>query len=225
MKKKGFIIFFFVLLLVNITGGEIGNALLQYISKPLLMPVLMLYFLACTGKVESGLKKWVLLALFFSWAGDVLLMFQEKMPDFFLFGLSAFLLAHVFYILFFHGIRTREGIKGNFFLLLPVAGYYGGLIMLLSSHLGDMKMPVIIYGLVISFMLVLALHMLYSRNKEAGKLLAAGAALFVVSDSLLAINRFYQAFSFANIAVMLTYGIAQYLIVKGACLYKRKAKP
>lgn len=224
MKKQGFIIFFFLLLLVNIIGGETGNALLQYISKPLLMPVLALYFLSCANAVKSDLKKWILLALFFSWAGDVLLIFQDRMTDFFLFGLSAFLLAHVFYILLFHNIRSKEGIKGNFMLLVPVAAYYGGLIMLLSPHLGDMRMPVIIYGLVISFMLVLALHMPYSRNKKAGQLLAAGAALFVLSDSLLAINKFYQAFSFANIAVMLTYGIAQYLIVKGACLYIRKAK-
>lgn len=224
MKRQGYIIIFFMLLLVNIIGGQTENALLLYISKPLLMPLLALFFLSNTSGAESGLKKWVLLALFFSWAGDVLLMFQEKSPDFFLFGLTAFLLAHVFYIIFFHSIRVREGIKGKIFFVLLVAVYYAGLIGFLSPHLGEMKMPVVIYGLIISFMLILALHMLHSRNRHAAQMLVAGAVLFVVSDSLLAVNKFYQPFSFADVAVMLTYGLAQYLIADGACQYIRKTK-
>lgn len=224
MRKQGIIIFFFVLLLVNIAAGEAGSSLLQYISKPLLMPVLVLYFLFNVTGLQSPVRKWILLAIFFSWAGDVLLLFQEKMPDFFLFGLSAFLLAHVFYIIFFHQLRAGEGMKGRWGLAFPVAIYYGVLIRVLSPYLGDMQMPVIIYGLVISFMLVLALHMLYSRNKEAGKWMAAGAVLFVLSDSLLAVNKFYQSFSPANMAIMLTYGAAQYLIAAGAAMYIRKNK-
>lgn len=225
MKKQSLIVLFFLLLVTNMVSSEINNTLLQYLSKPLLMPVLALFFWANTGKSPNPLKKWVLAALFFSWAGDVLLMFQDRIPDFFLFGLSAFLLAHIFYIIFFHSIRVKEGIKGKLILLLPVALYYAVLIFWLSPYLGDMKMPVVIYGLVISFMLMLALHMLFVRNKEAGKLLVTGALLFVLSDSLLAINKFYQPFQLAGVAIMLTYGLAQYFIVKGACLYTRSGHP
>ncbi len=225
MKKQGIIIFFFLLLIVNIIGYETGNSLLQYISKPLLMPVLMIYLLAVSS-TGTGLRKWALAALFFSWAGDVLLMFQERSSDYFLFGLSAFLLAHVFYIVFFSGIKSREGIKWKPVLFIPVIIYYAILIILLNPSLAaaDMQMPVIIYGLVISLMLVLALHMLYSRNKEAGKLMATGAALFVLSDSLLAVNKFYHPFSYAGTAVMLTYGLAQYQLISGVYVYFPKIK-
>lgn len=225
MKNQSLVVLFFLLLVMNMIGSEVGNVLLQYLSKPLLMPVLALFFVTNTGKSPSPLTKWVLAALFFSWAGDVLLMFQDKIPDFFLFGLSAFLLAHIFYITFFHSIRIKEGIKGKLILLLPVALYYGVLIFWLSPYLGDMKMPVVIYGLIISFMLMLALHMPFVRNNEAGKLLVTGALLFVLSDSVLAINKFYRPFQFAGIAIMLTYGLAQYFIVKGACLYIRPGHP
>ena len=92
-------------------------------------------------------------------------MFQDNSPDFFLFGLAAFLLAHIFYIIFFHQVRTREGIKGNPFLLIPVTVYYAGLIIWLSPYLGDMKLPVMVYGLVISFMLMLAMHMSFRNIK------------------------------------------------------------
>lgn len=49
----------------------------------------------------------------------------------------------------------------------------------------------------------------------------AGAALFVLSDSVLAINKFYQSFELAGLLIMLTYGAAQYFIVKGAIEYLR----
>ena len=216
MKKQGLVIFFFLLLVADIVGIETNNTMLQYVTKPLLMPVLAVFFLVSAGHHSHHLRKWILAAIFFSWAGDVLLMFQEKFPDFFLFGLSAFLLAHIFYIVFFHWIRVKEGVKGNLFLLLPVGAYYAGLIIWLSPYLGEMTMPVRIYGIVISFMLMVALHMLYIRNKKAGMIMVAGAMLFIISDSVLAINKFYNPFELAGTLIMLTYGLAQFLIAKGA---------
>lgn len=221
MKKEGLTIFFFILLAANITGVGANIVLLQYITKPLLMPALALFFLLQNTSRKSLPGKWVMAALFFSWAGDVLLMFQEKIPDFFLFGLSAFLIAHIFYIIFFHSVRIKTGIRSRPLLFLPVIVYYAVLIFWLFPGLGDMKMPVIIYGLVISFMLVLALHMLFIRNKQAGMLMTLGAILFVISDSILAFNKFYWSFTLAGVWIMLTYGIAQYLIVKGASRYIR----
>lgn len=221
MRKHGLIILFFLLLITDIIGIELDNLLLQYITKPLLMPVLALYFLSQTVRTVNRLEVWIFGALFFSWVGDVLLMFQDTIPDFFLFGLGAFLVAHIFYIGFFHKVRVQEGIRGRFILLLPVALYYAGLVIWLSPYLGDMALPVKIYGLIISFMLMLALHMRHSRNKKAGSLLVTGALLFVISDSVLAINKFYQPFGQAGLVIMLTYGLAQLLIVKGAVEYLR----
>lgn len=219
MKPQPVIFLFFGALALNIAGMETGNQWMQYVSKPALMPLLIIYFVASTSGESNPLSKWILLALFFSLAGDVLLMFQEKIPDFFLFGLSAFLLAHVFYIVFFHSIRVKEGIKAKPFLLLPVTIYYAGLMFWLSPFLGEMAMPVRIYGLIISFMLMLALHIYYIRNKKAAPLMVGGALLFVLSDSVLAINKFYMPFQLAGTLIMLTYGFAQYLIVQGAVKY------
>lgn len=225
MNKQGLVILFFFLLAADIIGVETNVDWLQYFSKPLLMPVLALYFVISTAHYSNHFKKWILAALLFSWAGDILLMFQEKITDFFLFGLSAFLVAHIFYIIFFHSIRVKEGIKGKLLLFIPVAVYYAVLIMWLSPYLGDMQMPVTIYGIVISFMLMLALHMTLIRNKKAGNLMVLGALFFVVSDSVLAVNKFLQPFVPASFVIMSTYGLAQYLIVKGACRYIRSVTP
>lgn len=219
MKEKHWLFLFILALAANIVSSQLNNELLQYISKPLIIPSLTGYFLVQTNSATDSIKKWVLFALFFSWAGDVLLMFVPKNDIFFLLGLASFLLAHIFYIVFFHHVRMRESIKSNPWLLLVVVIYYAALITWLSPYLGDMKLPVRIYGVIISVMFMLSMHMLSIKNKIAGNWMMWGALLFVISDSVLAINKFYQPFEAANVIIMLTYGLAQLFIVKGAIAY------
>jgi uncharacterized membrane protein YhhN len=148
-------------------------------------------------------------------------MFQQKNSLFFLLGLSAFLIAHLFYIFFFHRIRKAQNIKSRLWTLLLVAAYYSVLVAILNPWLGDMRLPVRVYGLVISFMLLLALHMFYVNNKTAGRYMAAGAILFVISDSVLAINKFWTPVPAGDVVIMLTYGSAQFCIVYGAGILLR----
>ncbi len=219
MKSRILISVFLIALAINIFGAETGNQYVQYASKPLLMLLLAHLFVSEVAGPKSRLTFLILLALFFSWLGDVLLMFQERQSVFFLLGLSSFLIAHVVYVLFFHKIRIAETIMSRWWILLIVAAYYAGLIIWLSPYLGEMKLPVRVYGLVISFMLMMALHMLYIANNKAGRLFVAGAILFVVSDSILAINKFFTPVWWASAWIMITYGVAQLFIVMGAVKY------
>lgn len=219
MRNKHWVILFLITLGLHIAGMYWPLGLLEMITKPLLLLILINWFITATNNFYSTNKKWITLALCFSWLGDVLLMFQSRSSMFFLLGLSAFLIAHIFYIIFFHKIKVAEGVKSKGFLLLPVVVYYAVLIAVLYPYLADMKVPVPVYGLVISFMLLLALHMLFIRNRKAGQLMTAGAILFVISDSALAINKFYQPFEASGFVIMLTYGLAQLFIVLGAIHY------
>lgn len=219
MNTSRWLILFLLALTINILGIYLMDEWLERISKPLLVVILIIYFLSETKSFGSSLKKWIVGALFFSWLGDLLLMLEEKDSLFFLLGLSAFLVAHIFYILFFHRVKVKENVQARWWLVVIIVIYYTALISLLYPRLGDMKVPVPVYGIVISFMLLLALHMLFIKNKKAGQLLTAGAVLFVISDSVLAVNKFYQPFEYAGIVIMLTYGLAQLFIVKGAAGY------
>jgi uncharacterized membrane protein YhhN len=219
LRKQTWIILFFIILIANISGSLLKDQWLDYISKPLIVVSVVAYFLSQTSGSSTTLKKWILPALFFSWVGDILLMFQVASQLFFLLGLSSFLLAHIFYIIFFQSIRAREKTTPKLWLLLIVLVYYTALISFLSPHLRDMKLPVIIYGAVISLMLSLALDMLFISNKRAGRWMMTGALLFVLSDSVLAINQFYQSFPLAGVIIMLTYGLAQLFIIEGAIKY------
>ena len=66
--------------------------------------------------------------------------------------------------------------------------------------------------------------MFFIKNKKAGKLMMIGALLFVISDSVLAVNKFYSSFMEAGMIIMFTYGIAQLLIVQGAIEYISRDK-
>ncbi len=219
MKKQYWILLFVFILIGDLIGIQLKNELVQFIFKPLIIPVVIGYFYSQVKDITKGIAKWVLLALLFSFLGDVLLMFQERDSIFFLLGLSAFLIAHIFYIIFFHKVRVKENVKSNPWLLVVVVIYYAALINLLSPYLFDMKIPVLVYGIVISFMFMLAMHMLFIKNKTAGQWMMVGALLFVMSDSILAIDKFYQPFEVAGVLNMLTYGLAQFFIVEGAGRY------
>lgn len=217
--KKYFLYSFFLSLAADLAANFFAYAAVRYISKPLIIISLIGYFIFSNQLVHSRVKNFILAALILSLAGDILLLFDNQGSLFFILGLSAFLATHIFYILSFNKIRQEERVEGNLLLLLPAFVYYGSFIFLLFPHLAGMKLPVIVYGFVIAVMLVAATHLMFIKNKKAGRLIAGGAMLFIVSDSLLAINKFYASFENAGVAIMLSYGLAQWLIVSGAIRY------
>lgn len=219
IKKINWLYLLFLVFIADLTAVYLGEESFRQFTKPFLMPFLVLFFITKTATVKTDLKKLIVGALVFSWLGDVLLMFEAKNENFFIFGLVAFLMAHIFYILFFEKIILAETLKKRYWIFLPVMIYYVILISVLSPTLEDMKWPVRVYGIVISYMLIKALQTGCLKDKRTIVCFISGASLFVISDTLLALNKFYQPFAYAGIFIMLTYGIAQLLIAAGAARY------
>jgi uncharacterized membrane protein YhhN len=190
------------------------QAQLRWFTKPLLMPLLMIGFYTASAKRSGTLFYLILVALFLSWAGDVLLQMKEM----FIPGLVSFLLAHVFYIVYF--IKTGNGKKGLLQLQpligIPVLVYILIFLWQLYPFLDALKIPVTVYGITIGTMLLMAINTRRKLSNDASALFFIGALLFVISDSLLAVNLFAMNHLVLSLCVMLTYASAQYLIVKGA---------
>lgn len=208
-------IIFWLLALTDIIGIAFQIPELHFFAKPLLVPALLL-LLFVTKTVSPG--KYLLIAgLFFSWFGDLFLLFEYKVNLFFIFGLGSFLTTHIFYIIYFLRVKSHQAslLKKQPVLAVLVPVYGVSLVWLLYPHLGDLTLPVIIYALVICSMLLCSLHIFYKVNQKAAWYFVAGAAFFVLSDSLLAVDKFYQSLPFAGVCIMLTYCAAQYFIVTG----------
>ncbi|WP_426429804.1 lysoplasmalogenase [Winogradskyella sp. HB-48] len=212
-EKQFSILFFVIVLFEIITGSTQTLQIAHYIAKPAIVMSLMFLFIKTSGGISKSIKRITILALGFSVLGDILLMFVNQSPHFFTLGLVAFLLAHVMYILVFLKHRNKHKSIIGFVILLLL--YASGLFYLLKDSLGDMLIPVIVYMIVILSMATTAFMRKGIINTNSYNLVFIGAIFFMISDSILAVNKFYQPIALSNISIMLTYALAQFLIVLG----------
>jgi uncharacterized membrane protein YhhN len=89
------------------------------------------------------------------------------------------------------------------------------MIYTLKPMVGELLPAIVVYATVISLMLLTAINRFSVAQKQSAQFVFWGALLFVLSDTLLAINKFHTPFNGAGVAVMATYGAAQYLLVRG----------
>ncbi|ANH82871.1 hypothetical protein A8C56_19450 [Niabella ginsenosidivorans] len=215
MKPTAWNLLFICATIAYFTGMALQKDALQFACKPLLVSSLLGYFIAATKGVPSSFKKWTIGALLFSVGGDALLLPANGNELYFILGLVSFLIAHIFYILCFHRMKVQASIPGKWYTAIIVGVYYFFIMSFLLPHLGALKIPVVVYGIVISFMLLLAMHLYDLSDNTTARMLLTGAIFFVISDSALAINKFYHPVAWGGWAIMSTYILAQWLLVKG----------
>ena len=134
----------------------------------------------------------------------------------FMIGLVCFLITHVLYFAVFCLAPGRNyAVKRISLFLLPVIMYGAGLLYYLMDDLGDMRIPVIVYTVVLLAMLAAAISRYKKVSSASYYLVLMGAVLFVLSDSLLAVNKFSHPLKGSSALIMSTYITGQFLIVIG----------
>ncbi|MEO5670374.1 MAG: lysoplasmalogenase family protein [Ramlibacter sp.] len=193
--------------LATATGAD-GLVELHRIFKPLAMLLAIAYVAQRLGPGKSsGRFGWLLVAgLAFSLAGDCFLMF----PGYFIPGLVSFLIAHLFYIaLFKQGMPWFPSRRGLFITL----GFGAAMYTFLYNGLNPtLKIAVAAYVIVIALMAAQAMGRATMLRDRASIGVAVGAAFFMLSDSLLATNKFAFPLPMAQLFVLATYYVAQILI-------------
>ncbi len=217
MKSKGLIIVFFAALIIECSANILQLLPIQVFSKPSLMLILIIYFKYHSKNLPT-LKNLIIAALIFSWLGDVILLLDKHFHSLFIFGLISFLIAHIFYVIYFWKCRKHNlhKTKTNPIIVLAVLLYTLTFYFLLFPYLSHLKFPVFVYCLIISLMLMTSFLAFDFAQQSFGKISVIGTILFVVSDSILGINRFVSPILFGSVLVMITYSIGQLLIVEGA---------
>ena len=174
---------------------------LEYLCKPLTL-VLLIGCALALDPADDAVRAWFVAALVLSLAGDVFLMLPR---DLFVFGLGSFLLGHVAYIVGMHvegvaGVRFMVGIV----IVAAVVSVLGTRILrgVRAGSDPDLAGPVVAYMAVISAMVASAIGV-------GDPVLVVGAALFYVSDALIAWNRFVAETPHSRVAIMVTYHLAQ----------------
>jgi uncharacterized membrane protein YhhN len=190
---------------IEIGAQYLGPRTIVYIFKPLTMVFIIAIALIRVCEFR-GYRNLIVAALCCSLAGDVFLMLPA---DRFVSGLLTFLIAHLFYIAAF---RTRPSGSSSAWCGLACVAYGSLMLRFLFPYLGDMKLPVSIYLVVILLMAWQALNGWVTNRRAGAGLAALGAVLFVASDSMIAINRFTGGFRLAELLILATYFTAQCLI-------------
>lgn len=176
----------------------------ENVLKPLVLVALIGVALTIDPS-SSSQRLWFVAALVLSMAGDVLLL---PAIDRFVPGLVAFLLAHLAYVIGFAQV-SDVGDADRYLawlVLIPIAGVAFVVHRAVLVSAPEMQVPVLLYICVIAAMVVWSV---ISHDVVA----IAGATLFATSDSILAVNRFEHERRRGPLAVMVTYHLAQALLV------------
>ena len=228
MKQSNFTLFYFGIAVLFILFEALDLLYISFAARALLIPFLLVYYHLTARSKYTGFHRLIMTGLFFSWAGDIFMHFSVSGNNFllspsnyFLLALTSYIFVHLFYILAFIITPGKNTIVGKrFYQLLMILAYGAVFIWLVYNKLitpwGNFRIPVIVYTVLILFMLAAALNRYGKVNGVSYMLVAIGALLFVFSDSLLIINKFYEKVDFAKILILTTHIIAQYLIATGS---------
>jgi uncharacterized membrane protein YhhN len=204
---------------VNETAEELNKRTLVYIAKPAVMVFLLAWLYFYSGL--DGPLLYFSLGILFSLGGDVFLMLPD-MDRWFLPGLVSFLIGHVFYTVGLNYTIPPLNVFGIFLAIsiaLFVAQIYRRLAAGLHAKGKDrLRIPVLIYSVVISLMWLSALQTIFDVNwkTNASLLVSLGATLFVASDIVLAWFKFVGPIKYGRMINLTCYHIGQILLVVGA---------
>ncbi len=228
--------------LIEIYAEFIHDSKLVFFTKPLVLPLIAFYFFSSVKGSLSAVHKLMLVAFLFSWFGDIFLMLTPetlsdthimgiaKNKNYFLGGLGSFLVTQ---ILFLTSYRKSESVEqtgapvNKLYYLIFFIFWILMLFIILPALQSDPEkkaatIPVIIYSGVLVSMAAIALNRYGKTTAKSFWLTFIGACIFVISDSLIAINFLVlsEPTYYAGFAIFSTYALAEYMIADGILNHK-----
>lgn len=213
--------FLFLIIVVGDLAGEfLQIKWLDYAFKPLILIWIGSYFLIHAKNIDRKVVQLASFAFLFSWFGDIFLMFGARGDNFFILGLGAFLIAQIFYSFLF--LRTinisgkKPFLKKKPYFLISYIAYGLVVYIILFEHLDPvLRVAVFVYMVALLNMSSMALNRYGNGHPISFSYVFLGSILFVLSDTMIAFNKFFAPIPYEGILIMSTYIGAQYLIMKG----------
>lgn len=211
-KRFYFHLLFWSVSLLHIGAKITATTPLGVASKALIVPLLALYLFS----QKNGSKGYGV-ALFFSWLGDLLLI--PEGTSYFGLGIASFWVTQGCFIALMIKqlpqpiIRYFSNPKA-LVLLLILGGYLVTMLSLLLPQLDTLKIPIVGYATTLAMTGFLGLLFLLKKKEPLNIMLALGCMLFLISDSMIALDHFYFERPIFTYWIMITYIPAQYFIGK-----------
>lgn len=198
----------------TIVGYGYAKQRLIFFTKPLITPVLVLYYVLNTHQIYPV----IIIALILSFLGDFFQMWQSNMP-FFLAGLIFFILMFILYIVFILSHQVQANlvtlslesiIMGCVYLLLGTL-----LFLLLYPYIRSLKIPMILYLLAILIVSYICFQNVKMTMSEISFVQYMGSLLFIISGTLMVMDFFRKPIRYGGIYITITYIVAQIFLLAG----------
>lgn len=184
-----------------------------YLLKPLTTIFILLLPLLFPEESLLQYRRDLITGFLFCLIGDVLLL----KASLFVWGLISFFIGHLFFIRAFRKLFVWHW---SLKIGLPLLVFAVLVLSLIYPQLGDLLIPVIFYMGVIVVMSWQGIHLSLQTKIPQFKGVGVGAILFLISDSLIAFNKFYESFSGSGILILTTYWLAIGFFAYSASKYK-----
>ncbi|MCB0661244.1 MAG: lysoplasmalogenase [Saprospiraceae bacterium] len=188
-----------------------GNIRRHRVLKPVTTILIIVLALLAFPDVPQPFYTCLLIGLIFCLAGDVFLMFEK----YFVFGLAAFLVGHVLFII---GFTQFNGFLVNPWVIVPLLLFGFGYYYFLWPDLKKLAIPVAFYFIAILLMDLQAISLYVLKGSTPFLLIMLGALLFTFSDSMIALRKFKKPFKNSEWWILSTYWIAIYMLAYSAHL-------
>ena len=211
-KIKITLLAFILVSIASIVGTLFEIQWMVYLFKPLIIfTLLFLYVFSLPKRL-----KWYVMALELCFFGDLFLLFEGQL--FLFLGLISFLLAHILFIKIIVNRIGKVVFKTALISSIPFIIIVGLLLFILKDSLNEMLIPAMLYGLVIAAFGTVALLDFFKTKSTSAFLMLVGAVVFIVSEAFFAVITFSAPSHSLEIAVIITYILAQYAIFKSMVL-------
>ncbi len=207
MKPHGFLVAIILSGILALFFDFIENQWGFYITKPATTFLILLYALRYRKKELKNYNLRICLGLFFCLVGDTLLLFDA----YFILGLASFLIGHLCFLVAFYG---QQGFKWPKFIGLLLILTAMAILYLCYPNLGVLKIPVFAYVGVIVLMSWQGIALQQNNLRANFRRIGWAVGLFMLSDSLLALNKFYQPIPLSGLLILLTYWISVFLFAQ-----------
>ena len=209
MPLRGFKYIIALTAITAIYSNYFGLTIIYFILKLLTTSLIILMPLLYASVKNSLFAKSIIIGLIFCLIGDFSLLFEH----YFTIGLISFLVGHIFFI---RSFTVVNGWHWPLKIGIPLTFIAGILLCLIYSNLNSFFTPVLIYIVVIVIMSWQRIFLQLSSSNEVFKSVGYAVSLFMFSDGILALNKFYIHFSSAGILILSTYWLAIFFLGEAA---------
>lgn len=215
---QGITAVYVIAMVVNLMTVATDRPDVEFVSKIMLMPLLVFWVVAfCkhTGQTINRTVQLLLVGLGFAWLGDIALSFDGD--AWFGLGLACFLVMQVLYVLAYRSVPGPGLLRAWPLAWIPFVLLWIAVNVALLGKTGVMLVPVLVYSAMLVVMAAQALDLLIRVDRRYGWIVFIGALLFVASDALIAFTAFgvFESSRATGIFIMASYALAQAMIAVG----------